>query len=298
VSEAIAALERALGTALIQHKRGNRTVSLTQAGLALLPRAREVLAAVDQAYVTVVKEAATARGVVNIIANESVSTYVLPHILRTMRRRWPNTRFSVSVATCAEVRERFNDSAFHLGLLLETVSRKAVVNTIAKIPNQSEDRQVVAPLVPLVLFAAPSHPLLSPASSVPVRRNALHSFPLFVSDAAGDFRVLLERFFREDHMPGPRLESTGTVEGVKTAVFTDPLGLGVLPWYAIDEELRTGRVMGLDLRPALPRMQLVAWLARSKALHPGTRELIDQIVRVCEILPNKRSAATGPQPNG
>ena len=37
VSEAIAALERELGTALIAHKRGSHTVALTPAGQVLLP---------------------------------------------------------------------------------------------------------------------------------------------------------------------------------------------------------------------------------------------------------------------
>jgi DNA-binding transcriptional LysR family regulator len=280
VSEAISALERTLGTALTHHKQGSRPVSLTESGRALLPRARDVLAAVDRAYATVVKEAVSAHDVFNIVANESVSTYVLSHVLRTIRERWPNTRFSVSVATCAEIHERFNDSPFHLALLLEKVKKKALVNKIAKISNRS-DYQVVAPLIPLVVFAAPKHPLASPASSIPVRRSALHPFSLFVSDPAGDYREFLERFFREDRLPGPRLESTGTVEGVKTAVLNDTLGLGLLPWYAIAEELRRGQFIRLDLLPALPQLQIVAWLSRSKALHPCIRQLLDDIGRLC-----------------
>src|SRR3979411_783211 len=45
VSEAIAALERELGAALIAHKRGTHTVALTPAGRVLLRHARNVLVA-------------------------------------------------------------------------------------------------------------------------------------------------------------------------------------------------------------------------------------------------------------
>ena len=72
VSEAIAALERELGTALIAHKRGSHSVALTPAGRVLLPRGRDVLAAVDKTYVAVAKAAVSARGVVNIIAPSSL----------------------------------------------------------------------------------------------------------------------------------------------------------------------------------------------------------------------------------
>ena len=75
ISEAIGALERELGTALIAHKRGTHTVALTPAGKAALPRARELLAAVEKTYAAVAEAAVSARGVVNIIANESISTY-------------------------------------------------------------------------------------------------------------------------------------------------------------------------------------------------------------------------------
>src|SRR5215475_9027392 len=88
VSEAIIALERALGTALISHTRGSQAARLTAAGRALLPHARDVLAAVGTTYVAVAKAATSARGSLSIIANESISTYLLPHALITMRQRW------------------------------------------------------------------------------------------------------------------------------------------------------------------------------------------------------------------
>ncbi len=280
VSEAIAALERELGAALVTHKRGARTATLTPAGKVLLPHAREVLAAVDKVYVAVAEEAVSARGVVNIIANESVSTYVLSGVLQAMRRRWRNTQFAVSVASCPEVREGINSGAFDLGLLLTTTHPKSHTNAASGGSDRSDDKHVVAPLVPLVIFAAPTHPLAQYDNRMPLRRDALELFPVFVSDAAGEYRTMLERFFGDDDLPGPRLESTGSIEGVKTGVFSDSRALGILPSYAVANEVETGRLVPLDLRPALPSMQITALLG-SRALHPSTAELLHELGCIC-----------------
>ena len=285
VSEAIAALERELGTALIAHKRGSRTVALTPAGKVLLPRARDVLAAVEKSYAAVAKAASSARGVVNIIANESVSTYVLSHVLTTMRQRWPNIQFTVSVAACPEIREGVRSGAFDLGLLLTPANRKPLTKSTTTNSKRSQGEHVVASRVPLVIFTTPMHPLVQPAGRVPVRRSEVDSFPVFISDAAGEYRALLERFFREDELPCPRLESTGSIESVKAGVFADPRALGILPSYAVGEELRKGCLVSLNLRPVLPRMQIVALLFSSRSLHPTTGELLDEIGRICAAPP-------------
>jgi DNA-binding transcriptional LysR family regulator len=275
VSETIAALERELGTALITHQRGTRSVTLTPAGQVLLPHARNVLAAVGQTYVAIANAAVSARGFVNIIANESVSTYLLSRVLTATRRRWRNTRFTVSVAACPEVREGVKNGGFDLGLFLTAVNRKSPASA-----NSIEGERVVAPLVPLVVFVTPNHPLAKPASRGPVRRCSLDSFPVFVSDAAGEYRGLLERFFREDDLPGPRLESTGSIEGVKAAVFSDPQAAGILPSYAVAKEVQARQVVALNLQPALPAVRLVA-LVGSRSLHPSMPELLIEIGRIC-----------------
>ncbi len=280
VSEAIAALERELGTALIAHKRGTHTVALTPAGQVLLRHARNVLVAVDKTYVAMAKAAVSARGVVNIIANESVSTYVLARVLTTARRRWRNTQFAVSVAACPEIREGVRSGAFDLGLFLTSVNRRSLTAANSTNFKSSEGGQVVAPLVSLIVFATRMHPLVQPASRALVRRCAFDSFPVFISDAAGEYRGLLERFFREDNLLGPRLESTGSIEGVKAAVFADPQAVGILPSYAVADEVRTGHVVPLDVRPVLPPMQIVALLA-SGGPHPSTLELLNEMRRIC-----------------
>ena len=135
------------------------------------------------------------------------------------------------------------------------------------------------PAVDLVIFTAPAHPLLKSKQTMPLTKSALESYSVFISDAAGDFHVLLDQYFRNDRRPGARLESAGSVEGVKAGVISHPHGLGVLPLYAVADELRTGRFCAVLTKPHLPQMQVVGLLAEPHQGHPSTPELIQSLER-------------------
>lgn len=293
MSEALAALERALSTQLIQRRGGTQGAALTTSGQALLPPAREVLAAVDGLHVAIAASVRTARGVVEIIANESISTYVLPRILTHARQRWPNTRFPVSVAMCPDVRRAVAEGGSDIGLLLErhTGSRVRAAKPVARLSN----RQIVAPLIELVAFTSPLHPLTR-AARPSVARDVLAGFPVFVSDSAGDFTVMIERFFGSEGLPRPRLQATGSIEGVKEAVMMDSRAVGILPAYTVTNELASARVRRLALRPALPNMRIVALCSTGRERHPAIPELLDGIRRTfAEVRSGYavRSAASG-----
>ena len=256
VSEALSALERALDTPLILRRRGGHGLELTEAGRALLPHARKILSAVDDAHTAIAAAASHAQANVEIVANESVSTYLLPGILPQLRQHWPQTRFTVSVATCAGVREGVTGGAFDVGLLLEElVVDGSPAHTSASLAPFS-DRRVVVPAVPLVLFAGASHALIGGRSAAAVRRDALVGYPLFVSDGAGDFHDLVWRFFKGDGLDGPAIEATGSIEGVKKAVINDVRAIGLLPEYAVADELRAAAIARVNLRPAPPMLRL------------------------------------------
>ena len=124
VSETLAALERRLGAAVIVRRRGNADAAvLTTVGRTLLPHARRILAAVERAQAAVARTVSATRTHVDIAANESVSTYLLPQALSSVRKRWPQTRFTVRIASNASVRERVVRDGLDMGLLLERACR-------------------------------------------------------------------------------------------------------------------------------------------------------------------------------
>jgi DNA-binding transcriptional LysR family regulator len=269
VSEALASLERAVGTAVFLRKRGAQELLLTDAGAALLPHARAVLQTIEAAHVAVASANTGARATVAIATNESLSTYVLSPALDEMRRAWPNTRFEVSVMTCVGVRSGVDAGDFDFGLLLQPVDDTP--------SNALADRTTISTDVPLVIFAQPSHSFASRSRTTAVRRDELDAFPLFVTDAAGEYHAQVRRFLEHDGLPGPRLQATGSIESVKRAVFGDLRALGMLPAYALVDELKDRRVVVLPIQPAPPRMLLDALVSKTRPQHPATRQLLDAV---------------------
>ncbi len=282
VSEALAALDRAVGAPTVLRRRGAHRTALTAAGEALLPYARRVLQELDAAHLAIAAVTRGASANVEVIANESVSSYLLPPVLGALRRRWPNTRFAVSIATCEGVRARVAEGNCDLGLHLE---EDGPTDPAADSPRPrtggSPERSVLTRGVPLVIFSGPGHPLAQVARRAPLRRDEISPFPLFVSDAAGDFYELLRRHLTAGGLSGPRLEPAGSIDAVKRGVAADPSALGILPRYAVAEELRNGLAHALTLTPPVPGMRLVALLSAARTpSHPATTELLDQLREV------------------
>jgi len=278
VSETLAALERRLGAALIVRRRGNSdTAVLTTVGRTLLPHAHRILAAVERAQAAVARTVSATRTHVAIAANESVSTYLLPQALSSVRKRWPQTRFTVSIASNANVREHVVRDGLDMGLLLERAHRCGTGDRFARDVASARSRIVVKD-IRLAVFASASHPL----RGHPFARSSMAPYPLFVSAAALEFRDFMQRYTGKHRAAGPRVESAGSVEGVKRTVVSDTAALGLLPAFAIAEELRLGSLIRLDLRPPPPRMRLRALLSPSGGAHPALNELLEVISRIVD----------------
>lgn len=93
LSQQIRALEKELGAALFSRARGN--VALTDAGEALLPLARRILADADTARHEVLEVVRLERGRVRLGATPSLCTGLLPDVLRAYHERHPGVRLLI-----------------------------------------------------------------------------------------------------------------------------------------------------------------------------------------------------------
>ncbi|MBV2357110.1 LysR family transcriptional regulator [Streptomyces sp. J2-1] len=93
LSQQIRALERELGADLFQRARGN--ITLTDAGEALLPLARRILADTDTARQEVQELVQLRAGRVRLGATPSLCTGLLPDVLRAFHDRYPGIRLLV-----------------------------------------------------------------------------------------------------------------------------------------------------------------------------------------------------------
>lgn len=269
VSETLAALERALGVALF--RTPGRGTALTASGEILLDYARR-MAAITADLATALSDAATeARATLVISAVESVSAYVLPSRLAALRARWPSVRAEVVIGSCPAIRERVAAGQSDLGLVLEAEGSHGTEPVLAR--------------ARLLVLGAPGHPL--------ARRSAepdeLRACEFYMCDAAGDYHQALRQHFDAAEVPAPRMQTMGTIEGVKRGILAGGTALGLLPEHAVEPELRDGVLAEVHTRPALPRVVLRA--VRAPGAPPSS--VVDALLASLRGAPGRGLQLTG-----
>jgi DNA-binding transcriptional LysR family regulator len=263
VSEALASLERALGVAVFA--RSGRRVSLTAAGEALLPHARSLLRAADEAVADVARVTAHVRATVVVGAPESVGAILLPPAVARARRQWPGSRFRIEAALCADIRAAVASGRVDVGLVLEPA--EAVDETAAVMAE-----------VPLVVFCAPHHPL--------ARRRAtageLWRYRFVFGEPGGHYHAILRSFFEGAGYAFPQTEVVGSVEAVRRTVLTDGDALGALPAFVIEQDLASGRAAAVTTVPPLSPLELKVLRTAGGARSPIAAALIEALQRGSE----------------
>ncbi|MFI6355175.1 LysR family transcriptional regulator [Streptomyces sp. NPDC050743] len=116
LSQQIKALERELGADLFLRARGN--ISLTDAGEALLPLARRILADADTARHEVQELAQLRRGRVRLGATPSLCTGLLPDVLRAFHDRYPGIQLLIEEGGSHDLVRHLARGALDLALLV------------------------------------------------------------------------------------------------------------------------------------------------------------------------------------
>lgn len=114
VTMQIQALEADLGVTLFD--RAYRRVDLTEAGEALLPHARAVLAEIEAAREGLTRLADTVTGRLMLVASTTPGQYLLPRLLGSFLAANPGVTVSLAVADTAEVIEAVAAGEAHLGM--------------------------------------------------------------------------------------------------------------------------------------------------------------------------------------
>ena len=231
VSETLLSLERLLGMP-VTLRRAGREAQLTAAAQAILPHARTLISASESAL------AASARqntAVLRLGTVESISSFLLPGPLAEFRRQWPRVDVRVTIGLCEDLRRRVGQSELDAALTLESAGQHGLGE--------------LSP-VELLLIASPGHQL---ADRV-VTRHDLARHTLLLSDSDGALNGLVERWTSSMEQT-PRFESAGSLEGVKRGVLNGE-AIGVLPDYAVSDELASGTLIALRSGSPLPPVAL------------------------------------------
>lgn len=225
VSETLSSLERALGTPVIVRRAGREAV-LTSAARALLPHARALISLSETARAAAAEQKPAT---IRLGTVESISSFLLPGPLNAFRQLWPSVDVRITIGLCEDLRRRVADGDLDAAMTME---------------SEPADTASDLATARLNLVAASRHALAGDVVSA----DDLKQRTLLLSDAEGAFDKLM-RAWANDAGYAPRIESAGSIEGVKRGIRAGH-AIGVLPDYAVVEELSAGSLV--ELRPAAP----------------------------------------------
>ena len=253
ISKRINLLEQQLETRLFE--RIGRRVILTAAGRSLLPRARHILEAIDQAEQDIKDLADEVRGELRLVTSHHVGLHRLPDLLRRYLRQHPRVRPDIQFMDSRQAYLEVLAGTFDLGI----VTRGAAVDTHIISENLWQDT--------LVFVAAADHPL---ARMKHPTLEAISAWPALLPDTRFYTTQIVENQFRQHGLPLNILMSTNYLETIK-ALLGAGYAWGVLPRIMLgDSELVP---LAVDAEPMVRPIDCI--YHRDRSLGNPARAMLD-----------------------
>ena len=257
LSQQIKALERELGADLFRRARGN--ITLTDAGEALLPLARRILADADTARHEVQEVAQLRSGRVRLGATPSLCTGLLPDVLRAFHDRYPGIRLMIEEGGSHDLVRLLARGALDLALVVLPLPSPSPALTTVELLRED-----------LVVVSSPEARAPGGPGRRTVRVADLESEPLVMFRHGYDLRELTVAACRAEGFEPDFAVEGGEMDAVLGFVRAG-LGVAVVPRMVATRSGRGLRVTPLA-RPGLRRT--IALAHRSDVAPPrAAREL-------------------------
>ncbi|MFJ9241961.1 MULTISPECIES: LysR family transcriptional regulator [unclassified Streptomyces] len=255
LSQQIKALERELGADLFLRARGN--ITLTDAGEALLPLARRILADADTARHEVLELVQLRSGRIRLGATPSLCTGLLPDVLRAFHDRYPGIRLLIEEGGSHDLVRELARGALDLALVVLPLPTPSPALTTVELLRED-----------LVVVSSPEAPV--PGRGRTVRIADLEGERLVMFRHGYDLRELTVAACRAEGFEPDFAVEGGEMDAVLGFVRAG-LGVAVVPRMVATKSGRGLRVTPLA-RPGLHRT--IALAHRSDVAPPrAAREL-------------------------
>ena len=233
VSKRIAALESQLDCKLFD--RIGRTVQLTEAGTALLPRAQRILNTVQEARRSIVDLQGEVSGKLSIGISHHIGLHRLPPVLQAFNQHYPKVHFDIDFMDSEEAYEQLMHGRIELGVVTLDPTESS---PIMRQPLWQDD---------LVVVIAPNHPLANLQS---VNLTSLSQFTAILPGLNTYTGQIIKALFQQHNL---RLEVSMETNYLETIKMMVSIGLGwsVLPHRMVDNSLKTLDIADIKLQRTL-----------------------------------------------
>lgn len=275
LSQQIRALEHDLGTRLFHRARGH--IALTDAGEALLPIARRMLADADTARREIRALDELHAGRVRLGASPSLCTGLLPQILVAFRREHPGIELLVHEGGSRDLQTLLSEGALDLALVID-----------ARLSNDHVLQAVPLFVEELVVISALDAPPPIPRAQITVPE--LQGCPLVMFRSGYDLR---ESTLAACHAAG--FEPTFAIEGGEMDAVLEfvraGMGVAVVPSTVVRDRFRRTPIAapGLTRTVQLAHRRGVAPPRAAQALRHNIVDFLEQASAANELPPGIRT---------
>ncbi len=231
VTMQVQGLEADLGVTLFD--RSYRKVELTESGRTLLPHARRVLVDLEAAREDISRLSETVTGRLSIAASTTPGQYVLPRLLGSFLKQYPEVSVSLAVADTTEIVAAVASGEVHLGMAGAVVKGARV--EFEKLGTDS-----------IVMLCPKDHPF---ATADSVAADDVVREPFVMREEGSGTRQVAEQALRDVGIDPAELRvltELGTGEAILNAV-EGGMGLGMVSSWVAEKALELGTVATVPL---------------------------------------------------
>jgi DNA-binding transcriptional LysR family regulator len=234
VSHRIATLEDELGVTLFD--RDPRAVTPTPIGRQAVPRAEEIMRAVD-AFRLAIAEPGRLEGTISIGTNDVIAHTLLPRIIGRVRERFPGLTLDLQIETSATIARGLLERRIDVAIAMGPIEASRVVN--------------------LDFGCFHSVWVASPALGLSGRgrlglADLLPCSPMTFSRESPPHLALV-RQLAEAGLPASSISNVNSLVTMM-ALTVEGFGVSALPRLVVGQQLATGALEVLDVAPAFPAL--------------------------------------------
>jgi DNA-binding transcriptional LysR family regulator len=259
ITARIQALERELDEDMFE--RSGRGVRLTNAGTALLPYAERMLQMLWEAKESVEEVRSVQAGKLRLGSALTISTYVLPRILRTFRARYPGVDVAVHTGRSDQVLSMLLSDEVHVGLA------HSLTHPDVETVNLYSDE--------VILVANPDHPF---AANCQATIEEVSTQPVILADRGSSYYGLTNGLFLQAGVVPNVVMELDSMEATKRMV-EEGLGIALLPRVCLERELKQGLLAEVTITNAPPINRQIALIYRKSRKRARTVNAFLEVLR-------------------
>lgn len=237
VTHQIRQLEADFNTRLFD--RENNRISLTHSGEEVLRYANQIIALYGDMHESVKSITGDTSGLVTLGASTTIAEYMLPDLLGSFQKKFPDVQVRLRVANTDAVVSMVADNTIDLGVVEGEVNNQYL---------HVEDCQVDE----LRVIVPPGHPLAEQSSVAP---SELLNYPFVFREDGSGTRSVIARYLEQNGLDEHQLNQPfelGSTEAIKGAVQAG-MGISMVSASALVKEEKLGLLVSIATNPPVMR---------------------------------------------